>query len=459
MIPFAASARPASTSRNMPIVAFRFPGAISVHWFIYLRWVAVLGQLLTVLAVHYGFGIELHLGPLLLTIAVTALSNLFLTAWSVGSRKRRSEASQSRLWAQVLATVMAVDLLLLTCLLYFSGGPANPFWIFYLVNLCLAGIELTAWVAWCLNFLAVFCFAFLLFDHYPLELQTIDNALPSIRQTGMVTLLHNGVFCAFSTCASVIVFFTTLVTSKLRRREEELRILEARRIRGEKLEALGTLAAGAAHELATPLGTIAVIVGELQREIDQKVSDPELIEDVRQIRSELDRCRAILNHMSAQAGEGTIEKKVPLTGQQLLEQIRGVLKNPERVEWHIDPTAACAIIVAEPYVTAQALRGTIKNAIEASPPDNLVNVQLACTDKLLVLSVADRGTGMPAHILTRIGEPFFTTKQTGKGMGLGVFLARSVVERLGGEMQVHSEPGQGTQVRCLIPCTFPPTDG
>ncbi len=439
--------------RGTQLVALRFPGTISVHWFIQLRWVAVLGQLFTVLMVHFSFEIPLQLQPLLITIGVTAFSNLLLMLWYIQYRRQVDVVNKSRLWSRLLAGIMAIDLLLLTCLLYFSGGPSNPFWIFYMVNLCLAGIELTAGVAWCLNFLAVFCFAFLLYDHYPLGVPLMETALPSIRETGTVSLVHNGIFCAFITCATVIVFFTTLVTSKLRKREGELRLLEARRIRGEKLEALGTLAAGAAHELSTPLGTIAVVVGELQRELKRITQDPQVQEDVALIRSELDRCRAILNHMSAQAGEGTVEKKSDLTGQQLLERLMKDLQNSTRVANSITPEAAGCIIHVEPYVTVQALRGMIKNALEASPEGSLVFVALEVNESTLLLTVSDKGEGIPEHILKRIGEPFFTTKQTGKGMGLGVFLARTVVERLGGEIQVDSVRGRGTTVRCLIPCT------
>lgn len=437
-------------SRPRSLAASRFPGTISIHWFILLRWVAVLGQLASVLTAQYLFGLDLQIQPLLIAIGVTATSNVFLMAWSF--RYHPQTHDYARVWSRILGVVMAIDLLLLTCMLYFSGGPSNPFWIFFLVNLCLAGVELTPLVAWCLYFFAVFCFAFLLYDHYPVGLVRMDSALPSIRDSGTITLVHNGVFCAFITCASVIVFFTTLITSKLRKQAGELRVLEARRIRGEKLEALGTLAAGAAHELSTPLGTIAVIVGELQRELKQVASNPQVLEDVALIRSELDRCRKILNHMSAQAGEGSVDIKSGLTGQELLDLIFKELKNSNRVEREITPEAARCVIQVEPYVTSQALRGMIKNAIEASPDDSQVQVLLTRQENLLQLSVTDQGTGMPESVLTRVGEPFFTTKQTGKGMGLGVFLARTVVERLGGEMQIESAPGAGTTVICRIPC-------
>ncbi len=438
--------------RNVPLVPLRFPGAISFHWFINLRWVAVLGQLVTILAVWKLFRIPLHVEPLLITVAITAFSNLILMFWYLGYRRTVVAPAQSRLWHHVLAIVMAVDLIMLTGLLYFSGGPTNPFWIFFFVNLCLAGVELRAAVAWCLNFLAVFCFAFLLFDHQSLDVQGLEQLLPAIRKTNQITLVHNGVFCAFITCASVIVSFSTLVTSRLRQRDEDLRLLESQRIRGEKLEALGTLAAGAAHELATPLGTIAVIVGELQYELKNHDIDSHIHEDISAIRTELDRCRAILNHMSAQAGEGSVEKKLNVTGAELLDLILREVKGQNRVKVTTTPEAERCCMQLEPYVTAQALRGMIKNALEASAPESHVEVDLKSNGNRLQLTVKDQGAGIPEHILSRVGEPFFTTKGTGKGMGLGIFLARTVVERLGGTMKVASEPGRGTTVSCQLPC-------
>ncbi|MCA8988471.1 MAG: HAMP domain-containing histidine kinase [Planctomycetaceae bacterium] len=438
-------------TRTMPLSTFRFPGAISVHWFIYLRWVAVLGQLVTILAAWKWFVIPLQLQPLLVTVGVTALTNLTLMFWYLGYRLRVAEPAHSRLWYTVVSIVMALDLVLLTCLLYFSGGPTNPFWVFFFVNLCLAGVELTALVTWCLNGLAIVCFAFLLFDHVPLDALGVGDLLLPISHSGKITQIHTGVFYAFITCASVIVSFTTLVASRLRKRDEELRKLESQRIRSEKLEALGTLAAGAAHELATPLGTIAVIIGELQHQLQRENVDPLIQEDMATIRSELNRCRSILNHMSARAGEGTIERKETVQAKVLLDMILAEVKEPERVVVEIDPKAAGKTLYLEPYVTAQALRGMIKNGLEASPPEGRVSVFLREARNGIVLEFRDQGEGIPLHLLGRIGEPFFTTKSAGKGMGLGVFLTRSVVERLGGAMTVDSKPEQGTTVTCFIP--------
>ena len=431
------------------------PGAFSVNWFIQLRWVAVLGQILTVLGASLLFEISLRVQPLVVTIVITAVSNLALTGWYFSRRHADPLPHLDVTWSAILGVVMGADLLLLTALLYYSGGPSNPFWIFYFVNLCLAGIELAAASAWCLNFLAIFCFAFLLYDHQPLDVEVLRDFLPSIRLHKTITLAHNGMFCAFVTCATVVVFFTTLVTSKLRQREAQLRHSEASRARGEKLEALGTLAAGAAHELATPLGTIAVVAHELGRELDSITDNEHIHEDVNLIRSELNRCRQILNQMSAQAGEASIEKHETISAEQLMELILAEVSQPERVRVSLEPAIAALLVSVQPIQVAQALRGMVKNALEATSPEMEVRCELSLSDeqarRFLELKIVDQGEGIPQDVLNRIGEPFFTTKETGKGMGLGVFLARSVLERLGGRFKIDSRRGVGTVVTCLIP--------
>lgn len=120
---------PLNETRPFGLSVGRFSGTISIHWFILLRWVAVMGQLTSVLTAQYLFGLDLQIQPLLIAIAVTAGSNLVLMAWSF--RYHSQAQNYARIWSRILAVVMAIDLLILTCMLYFSGGPSNPFWIFF----------------------------------------------------------------------------------------------------------------------------------------------------------------------------------------------------------------------------------------------------------------------------------------------------------------------------------------
>lgn len=425
-------------------------------WLIKLRWVAVAGQFFTIAGVRYVLGIELSLLPLLVVVGVAAVTNLLLMAWY---RLRPedlvengpAEAAPRHTGRMLLAGVMLLDLLLLTALLYFSGGPYNPFSVFYFVNLSLAALIVPGRWAWLLTATAIACYAALFFHHVPLrELGPVSPVADGAEKTPFLSVRDKGLLVAFATCASVVVYFMTRVTAALARREQELRHAQILRARAEKLQALGTLAAGAAHELASPLSTIAVVAKEVERAI-QHSGEEELRDDVALIRSELDRCRAILDRMAAEAGQATGERWATVDVDELVQLVLDGLPSGARVKLHLARDAEQTHLFVPPNVLAQAIRGLIKNAIDASGPQNEVQWAIRRDGETLVSEVSDRGCGMPDAVLERVGEPFFSTKEPGQGMGLGVFLARSVIERLGGSLQFHSQTGEGTTATMKLP--------
>jgi two-component system sensor histidine kinase RegB len=354
---------------------------------------------------------------------------------------------------------MLLDLGNLTALLYFTGGMTNPFSLFYFVNLGLAGILLPSPWPWLLNALAVACVSVLFFRYHPVPaLQSLDHGtLPSAE--GMLTFSQAGLLAAFAACSSVIVYFTTRLTGELRARERELRAAETRRARGEKLEALGTLAAGAAHELATPLSTIAVVVREIERELDTREAGALLQDDMRVLRQELERCRTILNRMSLDSGQAIGEPFTTVTAGQVIAAALSELPEAGSVTTESDDRADRGRLRVPLQGLAQAVRGIVQNAVDASPSGQSVCVLLRGNGTHVRLSICDQGPGMSPEVLQRVGEPFFTTKPPGSGMGLGVFLARSVVERLGGRLEIRSQLGAGTQVEIKLPAEQPAGGG
>ncbi len=427
---------------------------INAWWLIKLRWVAAAGQLTTVLVVHLLLGVQVRLPALLAVISVTAGSNAALAMWFRRRRDRPLEDQLKTAWHRVLGGVMLLDLLSLTLLLYLSGGPANPFAVFYLVNLGLAAILLPARWAWFLDGFGVICLAAIFYDHLGIDELRDPDRLLSVREASGISLFQQGLFVAFVACGSVIVYFTTRLTAELRQRELALRRAESRRVRSEYLEALGTMAAGAAHELATPLSTIAVVAKEMERELQSEPAESQVAEDLRVIRSELDRCRAILDRMSVDAGHAVGEAISESTVQTLLQQVLNELPEAARVDVIGLDTVGLQRIRVPLQGLAQALRGVIRNALDASPDERSVRLHAECRAPRLELLVEDFGQGMDPETLRRAGEPFFTTKEAGQGMGLGLFLARSVVERLGGTLQIESVPGTGTRVRISLPATI-----
>jgi two-component system sensor histidine kinase RegB len=425
---------------------------LNASWLIKLRWVAVVGQLITVFGARFLFDIE---WPVLLTILVvislTACSNLFLIYWFGRWQKL---AQQDRLpWDLVLGLVLIMDLLSLTTLLFVTGGPNNPFSLFYFVNVSLSALVLNRIWAWAINGLTIVCFAGLMYNHF--DLPPLEFGLNRIHDGNPITLQHFGFLVGFGTCSSVITYFMTRLTDELREQQLRVRRAEAQQARADKIEALGTLAAGAAHELATPLSTIAVVAKDVEGAFESHVSDfpgaEELLEDVRLIRSQLERCRKIIDRMSSHAGEAVGEKLQSVTIEKLvLITLEGLLER-NRVQLSFAPEVRDRLVNVPLDGLTQALRGLIQNALDADPTDQPVIVRLDLQDETWRLQIQDRGPGMTDEHLRRVSEPFFTTKPPGKGMGLGVFLAQNVVNRLGGSIQFQSRPGYGTCVIVELP--------
>ena len=422
---------------------------INLSWLIKLRWGALMGQTLAVGVVWLVLQAALPLSQLLIVLAATAISNVLLTTWM----RRVTGVPQA-----LLGGVITLDILLLTVLLYYTGGSSNPFNFLYLIHIALAAVTLQVRWMGALAGLASACFASLFWQNVPLSLVgcTTAELPPRLHALGM--------FVAFALAASFIVYFVHRVTAELAQKEGELRRARDLSERNQRLTSLATLAAGAAHELATPLATIAVISKELERQLVREGSTT-AAEDAYLIRQEVERCRSVLTHMAADAGADQGEPLAYVPVAALIQRALQELPNAHRVRTHVMPSAAEAMLFVPMRGLAQALRAVVKNALEASqacagegqvPP---VTLRATAGEGLCVLTVLDAGHGMSSEILARISEPFFTTKGPGSGMGLGLFLTRTLLERLGGSMEVRSTQQRGTTATLCLPLAEPSGEG
>ncbi|PTL83488.1 ATP-binding protein [Vitiosangium sp. GDMCC 1.1324] len=413
--------------------------AINLSWLLRLRWGAIVGQVALILGVHFGLGMPQRLGPLFATIAVAAVSNGAVGLWA----RRERPIREGLLWS-----VMALDVVLLTVLLELSGGPLNPFSAMYVVHIALAAVVLRAGWTWALAGLAVACFGALFVDHlwFPAGGSEPSTAHPPQHHIHDVRMHLEGMWAAFSMAACFIVYFVQRVTRALAEREAELVAARAASARHEKLTALATLAAGAAHELSTPLSTIAVVARELERHLVRTGAEASSLEDVQLIREQVARCRDILAQMASDAGASRGESMVALAPAALVEEALEGLPGRERVLSEVDARAREDRELVPAHAFARAIRGVVKNALQASGPGAEVRLALAREGEGWRLTVEDAGAGMPAEVLARAGEPFFTTKAPGEGMGLGLFLTRAVLDQLGGRLVLRSVPGKGTTV-------------
>ena len=431
---------------------------LNFSWLLKLRWAAVLGQLLTVAVVHYGIGLDLPRTKLLGMIAIAAITNIGLVLWYKRSARTGKWDALETSAEFLIGSIMTLDVFLLTGLLYVTGGPSNPFAIYYIVNCTLAAIVLRPVWGWILGIVACLCYAALFKDYVPLDtmLVQLDATEPGIALREAWDLHVRGLFVAFATAAGILLYFMSRVGVEVTRLEQELLVMRQRHAKGQRLEAMATLAAGAAHELSSPLSTIAVVAKELEREAS-KTGVQSIHEDSSLIREEVKRCRRILDRMSVDAGESAGEALVQLAVSDVFEDILAELPDRDRVRVEVSPQVEGVEYQLPRLALSQAFRGLVKNALDASGPKQHVELAALPIDDRsereggLRLVVRDFGAGMEAATLERVGTPFFTTKEVGAGTGLGIFLARTVVERLGGQLWIESTPNEGTVVSVDLP--------
>jgi two-component system sensor histidine kinase RegB len=415
-------------------------GRINLSWLVQLHWWGILGQAVVVVGAEAMTGIALPSTTLVALLVVEVVGNFALGAW----------ASRVRVTDGAIAAVMLLDIIVLTVLLDLTGGAANPFSTLYLVNVALAAVLLPGRWSWPLMMASLLAFGGL-FVHEEL-VGPSHHVRMLIDHRAMIHSHLRGMWVACALSAIFVVFFVQRVSSALADREQELDRTRAQSARREKLASLATLAAGAAHELGTPLSTIAVVIKELERALPTDASK-EVRDDLRLVREQVTRCREILDRMAAHAGETVGETIALVTTERWVASALDGLRQRDRVR--VAAVAAGAAVRGPPRALADALRGLMKNAIQASPADREVVLRLSAEQDRVRATVKDSGPGMPPEILARVGEPFFTTKGPGDGMGLGLFLTRALAEQLGGEFHIVSHQGAGTEAWIELPAAEP----
>jgi two-component system sensor histidine kinase RegB len=398
---------------------------IGLDWLIRLRWGASLGQFVTITLAQWMFG-HLPLQRLYGLVLLLVVSN-------IGLKALRNRVRAPRL---LCGAALTLDTLLLTGLLDAAGGPYNPFSVIYLVQITLSAVVLGPRWTWFLTALSVACYGLLFTSPAPLA--------------GMENDLHlnihlKGMWVALALAASLTAYFVVQLSKARDEREAEISVMRERIARHERLSSVATLAAGAAHELGTPLATIAVVSKELERLIRQ-LPEPyaaTLMEDAGLIRSELERCRSILNQLAATAGQTGGEAPVEVTMEQLIDDVLGTVPEQDRSRITVSAEPRGAHVVRIPRnAVLQLTHNLIENALEAS--DKTVDIEVNVEASRMRIVVRDRGPGMSDEVMRRVGEPFFSTKPVGSGLGLGVFIARSLSEQMGGRLDLESRPGRGT---------------
>ena len=420
--------RPLSKARSANATA----GLKNLHQLIQLRWIAVVGQLLTIETTHYILGMPLPMREMLTIVGCMALFNVVsLVRW----RTRRSVHDVE------IFIGLLIDVAALTAQLYLSGGISNPFVFLYVLQIAVGAMLLRGRTIWFIVVLTSACVVLLAQHSKPLPMS------PNMHE-GWASPYVLGLLVCFVLNAILVVIFITRISQNLRQRDARLAAVRQRAAEEEHIVRMGLLASGAAHELGTPLATMAVILGDWRR-IPALAADPMLQEEIAEMEAQVQRCKTIVSGILLSAGETRGEDSSQTTVCRFLDTLVQDWRATRSVDQfvfdnHIEddrPMVADATL-------EQMVFNVLDNARDASP--HWVGLQASSDAEVLHIVVSDRGPGFSGPVLKQIGTPYQSTKGR-PGGGLGLFLSMNVARTLGGTVAARNLEGGGAEVTITLP--------
>ena len=397
---------------------------VRLRTLILLRWMAITGQIaaIAVASRHYGF--ELPLGLCFLAIGASIIANL-ISVFVYPENKRLSEM-------EAMLTLL-FDLSQLALLLYLTGGLTNPFALLILAPVTISASALELRTTLFLGALAILFTTLIAFVNVPLRLQ--DGTVLQVPLT-----FEFGFWLAIVIGIVFLGLYSRRIATEIRSMSDALLATQMALAREQKLTDLGGVVAAAAHELGTPLATIKLVSAEM---IDELSDRPDLAEDARLIRDQADRCRDILRGMG-RAGKDDLHLRQAPFASVLREAAEPHMGRGKRVEFALGPGAGGSdrqpAILRRPELI-HGLRNLIQNAVDFAR--TTVWVDGEWTEDRITVRIVDDGEGYPPQVIGRIGDPFVRSRRSVQdlvrrpeyeGMGLGLFIAKTLLERTGAEL-------------------------
>jgi len=417
------------------------PGHSQLRRLINLRSVAVAAQLFTLFTAWQLLDLELDWLPMLVIIATLATLNFF----SLLRLRNDKPVSHLELFMQ-----SGLDVLALSLLLYFAGGSTNPFISLYLLPLVIVAATLPTRFTWGMAAFTTACYSLLMVYYIPLPHHHHDMQMEMGMEMDNAFNTHVlGMWLGFVISAVVVAYFVVKMAQAVRDRDELLVKVREEILRNERIVALGTQAAGAAHELGTPLSTMAVVIGELQHDASQhtEIDQAELRESLTLLDEQVRGCRHILDKIMLNAqdsGTSTLQPANELMAEVLDEW--QLLRPTAQYRYANNGTPPAPLLNVDVTLRA-ALMNLLNNAADASPQAIAINTRW--NSSFFTLEIHDNGTGLSEEVALRAGSAFFTTKAQGRGLGL--FLANATLERLGGTVRLFNREQGGATTLLTLP--------
>lgn len=420
-----------------------------VAWFNRLRLIVAAGVIwLCALATH-AFDLIANPWPLyMLGAAIVCVDGLYILRFARLQRSR-SSAVRRHVYLQI-----AVDIVILTALLHYSGGITNPLALFYLFHAFIAALVLSVEAAVMVAVASMLLLLGLGFaeregilPHHPLAVGLFD--LHAIDPLGLWLLVF-----AYATTLAFSIYFVSTVLSRLKRQEGELLRMGRHLAMSEKLASVGTLAAGVSHEINNPIGVIKNKVKILRYRVEDGDEQPKLLSELDVVDKHVKRIAKITDGLLQFSRERPFELR-PLDLASLLREAADLVRVPfgaADVELRVEAAVPDDVEVrGSSNHLLQVLINILLNAKDASPARSVVELSCSLVGREVVLEVRDHGQGIEPELLEKVFDPFFTTKDVDKGTGLGLAISHGIVERHHGRIDVESEVGRGTKFRIVLP--------
>ncbi len=395
-----------------------------------IRWAAVTGQLLTVAAVQWGLGYGLPLLPVLAVIATSALLNF---AVSIG------RPATARLADRDAAIFLGFDIIQLAALLYLTGGLHNPFSILLLAPVAVAATILSFPSTLALCLMTIACISVIALIRKPLPWPGEEPNLPD--------LYVGALWIGLVLTTLLVALYAWRVAEEARRMANALAATSEALARERQMSALGALAASAAHELGSPLGTITLIASDLEREVAPGTPEHE---DVRLLGEEVRRCRDILTRLTLKPTEDVSATYLMVPLPALVESAAEPYRRSDiEMVFESGPAGAdgpaSAPLVMRSAELVQGLGSLMQNALQFAR--RRVRVTTAWSRREALVEIADDGPGFAPEVLESLGEPYISIRAGESGhMGLGVFIAKNLLARGGGAVSFANAASGGARV-------------